>query len=70
MKKPLKIFITYARTDTEARDELIKYLAVMKRNGLIDIWYDTKMLGGDRWQEEIFFHTPSHFGPASLPFNC
>ena len=60
MKKPLKIFITYARTDTKARDELIKYLAVMKRNGLIDIWYDTKMLGGDRWQEEIFStHLPT-----------
>lgn len=38
MKKPLKVFITYARTDTEARDKLIRYLAVMKRNGLIDIW--------------------------------
>lgn len=60
MKKPLKIFITYARTDTKARDELIKYLAVMKRNRLIDIWYDTKMLGGDRWQEEIFStHLPT-----------
>ncbi len=62
MKKPLKIFITYARTDTKAKDELIKYLAVMKRNGLIDIWYDTKMLGGDRWQEEIFStHLPQGY---------
>ena len=60
MNKPLKIFITYARTDTEARDKLIKSLAVMERNGLIDIWYDTKMLGGDRWQEEIFStHLPT-----------
>ena len=60
MNKPLKIFITYARTDKEAKDKLIKSLAVMKRGGLIEIWHDTEMLGGDRWQQEIFSkHLPT-----------
>ncbi len=60
MNKPLKVFITYARTDKEAKDKLIKSLAVMKRSGLIDIWHDTEMLGGDRWQQEIFSkHLPT-----------
>ena len=60
MRKPLKVFITYARTDKEAKDKLIKSLAVMERSGLIDIWHDTEMLGGDRWQQEIFSkHLPT-----------
>ena len=54
MNKSLKVFITYARTDKAAKDDLIKALVVMKRSGLIDIWYDAEMLGGDRWQQEIF----------------
>ena len=60
MNKPLKVFITYARTDKAAKDKLIKSLAVMKRSGLIEIWHDTEMLGGDRWQQEIFStHLPT-----------
>lgn len=32
----------------------------MKRQGLIEIWHDEKILGGDRWQEEIFsIHVPT-----------
>lgn len=32
----------------------------MKRQGLIEIWHDEKILGGDRWQEEIFsIHIPT-----------
>ncbi|MDE0014091.1 MAG: tetratricopeptide repeat protein, partial [Candidatus Poribacteria bacterium] len=60
MNKPLKVFITYARTDKVAKDKLIKALAVMTRSGLIDLWHDTEMLGGDRWQQEIFSkHLPT-----------
>ena len=60
MNKPLKIFITYARKDKEAKDKLITSLAVMKRQGLIEIWHDNEMYGGDRWQDEIFSkHLPS-----------
>ena len=60
MNRPLKVFITYARTDKAAKDKLIKSLAVMTRSGLIEIWHDTEMLGGDRWQHEIFStHLPT-----------
>ena len=54
MSKPLKIFITYAHKNAEAKDKLITYLAVMKREGLISIWHDNEILGGDKWREEIF----------------
>ena len=60
MSKPLKVFVTYARKDMEAKDKFITSLVVMKRQGLIDIWHDNEMLGGDRWQEEIFStHLPT-----------
>ena len=59
MSKELKVFITYARKDSAAKDELITRLAVLKREGLISIWHDNEILPSDRWREEIFFHTPS-----------
>ena len=54
MSKPLKLFITYAHKNAEAKDKLITHLAVMKREGLISIWHDNEILGGDKWREEIF----------------
>ena len=66
MNKPLKVFITYARTDKAGKDKLIKALVVMKRSSLIDIWHDAEMLGGDRWQQEIFSTHLPDFGPAAI----
>ena len=57
MSKLLKVFITYARKDSAAKDELITRLAVLKREGLISIWHDNEILLSDRWREEIFPHT-------------
>ena len=54
MSKGLKVFITYSHTDSEAKDKLITRLVVMKRQGLISIWHDNEILGGDKWREEIF----------------
>ncbi|MYB93333.1 tetratricopeptide repeat protein [Candidatus Poribacteria bacterium] len=54
MSKPLKIFITYAHKDTEAKDELIIHLAVLKREGLINLWHDNEILPGDKWHDAIF----------------
>ena len=54
MSKSLKVFITYSHTDSAAKDKLITRLAVMKREGLISIWHDNEILGGDKWRDEIF----------------
>ena len=54
MSKGLKIFITYAHKNAEAKDKLITYLAVMKQNGLIDVWHDNEILPGDKWRDAIF----------------
>ena len=56
MRKPLKIFITYAHKDKAAKDKLIECLAVMKRKGLISVWHDNEMIGNDKWREDIFKH--------------
>ena len=54
MSKGLKVFITYAHKNSEAKDKLITYLAVMKQNGLIDVWHDNEILPGDKWRDKIF----------------
>ena len=52
-KNLIKIFITYAHKDIEAKDKLVTYLATIKREGLINIWYDNEILPGDRWRDSI-----------------
>ena len=60
MSKPLKVFITYAHKDSEAKDEFITRLAVLKSEGLISIWHDNEIVPGDRWREAIFStHLPT-----------
>ena len=53
MSKPLKIFITYAHKDADAKDELITRLAVLKRNGLVSHWHDNEIIPGYKWREAI-----------------
>ena len=53
MSKTLKVFITYSHENQDAKDELIKHLAVMKQQDMITIWHDNEILPGDRWYEDI-----------------
>ena len=52
-KNLIKIFITYSYADREAKDKLVTYLATIKREGLINIWYDNEILPGDKWRDSI-----------------
>ena len=54
MSKPLKGFITYSHKNTEAKDELVTRLAVMKQQNELVTWHDNEMLPSDKWREEIF----------------
>ncbi|MDE0316547.1 MAG: tetratricopeptide repeat protein, partial [Candidatus Poribacteria bacterium] len=49
----LRLFITYSHKDVTAKEQLITYLAVMKREGLINIWHDNEILPGDTWRDSI-----------------
>ena len=54
MSAPLKVFITYAHKNRQAKDKLIECLRGMQREGLISIWHDNEITAGDEWREEIF----------------
>ena len=53
MSGPLKIFITYSHRDPQQNDELKTRLAVMEREGEIELWDDNEILPGDEWYKDI-----------------
>ena len=51
--EPLKLFYCYAHEDRALRDELDAYLAVMKRQKLLEVWYDRQIMPGTKWENVI-----------------
>jgi formylglycine-generating enzyme required for sulfatase activity len=49
-----KVFISYAREDRRYCDELLTHVAVLKREGLIDIWTDADIQVGSQWKSSIW----------------
>lgn len=47
------VFISYSHSDQEYLDRLLVHLKPLERDGLIDLWADTKLRAGDRWKIEI-----------------
>jgi hypothetical protein len=43
-----KVFISYSHRDEELRDQLEVQLAMLKRQGLIEVWHDRRLLAGDQ----------------------
>ncbi|UKO99394.1 SUMF1/EgtB/PvdO family nonheme iron enzyme [Nostoc sp. UHCC 0870] len=48
-----KIFISYSHEDEPLKNELIKHLSILKRQGVISIWQDRKISPGTEWDKEI-----------------
>ncbi len=46
----MKVFCSYSHTDSHYREELQKRL---RRQKLLEIWHDRKILPGERWKQEI-----------------
>jgi hypothetical protein len=59
MEEPIKIFFCYAREDDVLRQGLEKQLRALKRQGIIDIWYDREINAGTEWKKEIDKHLNS-----------
>ena len=49
----LSAFVSYSRKDERYRQALDISLAQLKRNALISLWHDRKILPGQQWDEEI-----------------
>lgn len=52
-ERPLKLFISYSHEDERWRARLAPNLAILQREGLIELWYDLKLVAGAKWDDEI-----------------
>jgi len=49
----LLIFVSYSHLDKDLKDQLVRHLRPLEREGLVDVWVDHQILAGDRWDSEI-----------------
>lgn len=54
--KPVQVFIAYSRTDEPLKEELVKHLSPLRRQGLIRDWHDRRIAPGVDWNREIDAH--------------
>lgn len=47
------VFVSYSHKDRRALDRLQVHVRPLERDGLIDLWADTRLQAGDRWREDI-----------------
>ncbi|MEM9590883.1 MAG: toll/interleukin-1 receptor domain-containing protein [Pseudomonadota bacterium] len=43
-----RVFVSYSHRDEQLRDQLEVQLSMLKRQGLIDVWHDRRLVAGDR----------------------
>lgn len=56
MEENIDVFLSYAHRDKALRDRLLEQLALLKRQRLIGIWYDSDISAGTDWQQAIALH--------------
>lgn len=54
-----KVVISYAHEDVRFKKQLVTHLALLEREGMIDIWSDDKIGPGDKWEPTILKHLES-----------
>jgi len=52
-KKSLRLMCSYSHKDATLREELDVYIAPLKRQGIIESWYDGEIQAGAEWRKEI-----------------
>jgi len=52
MDKPT-VFISYSHKDEEWKDRLVTHLGVLQQEGLLTLWDDRRIGGGEQWQQKI-----------------
>lgn len=54
--EPIEVFFSYAHKDEELKNELVKHLSILKRQGVITAWHDREITAGTEWAGEIDKH--------------
>jgi hypothetical protein len=54
--KAVKLYISYAPEDKRLKDQLLKHLSLLVRNGIIESWDERQIRAGDKRDEEILKH--------------
>ncbi len=49
----LKVFFSYSHADELLKNELVKHLGILKRQGVISTWDDRQVLPGGEWNQQI-----------------
>lgn len=57
--EPIEVFFSYAHEDEELKDQLIKHLSMLRRQGIIRAWHDREITAGIEWAGEIDQHLES-----------
>lgn len=52
----VKLFFSYSHKDEDLRQELVKHLTILKRQGIIAPWHDRDIEAGAEWSQEIQNH--------------
>ena len=47
------VFISYSHKDEDWKDRLVSHLGVLQHEGLLNLWDDRRIGGGEDWYEEI-----------------
>ncbi|MGG6267611.1 TIR domain-containing protein [Leptolyngbya sp. AN03gr2] len=49
----IRVFFSYSHQDEEFKDELVKHLSILQRQGVISGWHDRMLAPGYEWNREI-----------------
>jgi hypothetical protein len=53
VEQSIELFFSYAHEDESFKDELLKHLRILRRQGIISAWHDRLILPGSEWDQEI-----------------
>lgn len=52
----IEVFFSYSHRDEDLRNELVKHLGLLQRQGIISVWHDRKIDAGTEWKQAIDTH--------------
>jgi len=53
VQSPVNVFVSYSHRDEALKEQLAEHLAILRREGLIDVWSDRPIAVGSEWQSSL-----------------